>query len=58
MPKIKVLLLLDEADEETEFRALRAGACGCISRAADLDTLIKAMDVVGQGDIWVSQNAS
>jgi DNA-binding NarL/FixJ family response regulator len=54
-PKIKVLLILDEADEETEFRALRAGACGSISRAADVDTLVKAMDVVGHGDIWVSE---
>jgi DNA-binding NarL/FixJ family response regulator len=54
-PKIKVLLTLDERDEETEFQALRAGACGSISRGADVDTLVKAIDVVGRGDIWVSE---
>jgi DNA-binding NarL/FixJ family response regulator len=58
MPKIKVLLILDKADEETEFQALRAGAWGCVSRTTDLDTLVKACDVVGRGDIWVSQRVA
>jgi len=58
LPKIKVLLVLDKTDEETEFQALRAGAWGCISRATDLDTLVKACDVVGRGDIWVSQRVA
>jgi DNA-binding NarL/FixJ family response regulator len=58
LPKIKVLLIVDKADEETEFQALRAGAWGCVSRATDLDTLVKACDVVGRGDIWVSQRVA
>ena len=58
IPKIKVLLILDKTDEETEFQALRAGAWGCVSRATDLDTLVKVCDIVGQGDIWVSQRVA
>jgi DNA-binding NarL/FixJ family response regulator len=57
-PKIRVLLILDEVDEETEFDAARAGACGCVSRAADLDTLCKAIDVVGRGEIWLSHRVA
>jgi DNA-binding NarL/FixJ family response regulator len=58
LPKIKVLLLVDRTDEETEFQALRAGAWGCVSRATSLDTLVKACDIVGGGDIWVSQRVA
>jgi two-component system secretion response regulator SsrB len=58
LPKIKVLLLVDKTDEETEFQALRAGAWGCVSRATDLDTLVRACDIVGGGDIWVSQRVA
>jgi DNA-binding NarL/FixJ family response regulator len=55
-PKIKVLLILDQADEETEFQAVRAGARGCVSRATDLDTLCEALDVVRRGEIWASRH--
>jgi len=57
-PKIKILLLLDMADEETEYQAVRAGAHGCVSRATDVDSLLKAIDVVGRGDIWVSRHVA
>jgi DNA-binding NarL/FixJ family response regulator len=57
-PKIKILLLLDMADEETEYQAVRAGARGCVSGATDVDSLLKAIDVVGRGDIWVSRHVA
>lgn len=57
-PEIKILLFLDTADEEIEFQAIRAGACGCVSNASDLDTLIKAIGVVGRGEIWVSRQVA
>ena len=57
-PEIKILLFLDTADEEMEFQAIRAGGCGCVSRASDLDTLLKSIDVVGRGEIWVSQRVA
>ena len=57
-PEIKILLFLDAADEEMEFQAIRAGSCGCVSNASDLDTLLKAIGVVGRGEIWVSRRVA
>jgi len=55
VPKLKILLYVDKADEETELLALRAGARGCVSRSIDLNTLLKAFDFVGRGELWVSR---
>jgi DNA-binding NarL/FixJ family response regulator len=57
-PEIKVLLFLDAADEEIELQAIRAGSCGCVSNGSDLDTLLKAIGVVGRGEIWVSRQVA
>ncbi len=57
-PEIKTLLFLDTADEEIEFQVIRAGGCGCVSNASDLDTLLKAIGVVGRGEIWVSRRVA
>ncbi len=57
-PEIKILLLLDTADEEIEFQSIRAGGCGCVSNASDLDTLLKAIGAVGRGEIWVSRQVA
>ena len=57
-PEIKILLFLDATDEETELQAIRAGGCGCISNASDLDTLVKAIAVVGRGELWVSRRVA
>lgn len=57
-PEIKVLLFLDAADEEMEFQAVRAGSRGCVSNASDLDTLLKAIGVIGRGEIWVSRRVA
>jgi DNA-binding NarL/FixJ family response regulator len=58
VPKIKILHYVDEADEETELQALRAGARGCVSRSIDLNTLLKAFDFVGRGELWVSRRVA
>jgi DNA-binding NarL/FixJ family response regulator len=57
-PEIKILLFLDTVDEEIEFQAIRAGGCGCVSNASDLDTLLKAIGAVGRGEIWVSRQVA
>jgi DNA-binding NarL/FixJ family response regulator len=57
-PEIKMLLLSDSADEEMEFQAIRAGGCGCVSNASDLNTLLKAIGAVGRGEIWVSRRVA
>ena len=58
LPKIKILLILDKSDEETEMEALRAGAFGCISCSINPDTLLKALTVAGRGEVWVSQRVA
>jgi DNA-binding NarL/FixJ family response regulator len=58
LPKIKILLILDNADEETELLALKAGAFGCLSRSIDPDTLLKALSVAGRGELWVSHHVA
>ena len=58
VPKIKILHYVDESDEETELQALRAGARGCVSRSIDLNTLLKAFDTVGRGELWVSRRVA
>jgi len=45
-------------DEEMEFQAIRAGSSGCVSNASDLDTLLKAIGVIGRGEIWVSRRVA
>ena len=57
-PEIKVLLLLDTADEEIEFQAIRSGGRGCVSNTSDLDTLVKAIGAVGRGEIWISRRVA
>lgn len=58
LPKVKILLDMEKADEETELLALRAGARGCITRHIDLETLLKAFAVIGRGEYWVSQGVA
>lgn len=57
-PEIKTLLFLDTPDEEIEFQSIRAGGRGCVSNASDLDTLLKAISVVGRGEIWASRQVA
>ena len=54
IPTTRVLVFLDEPDEETELAALRAGASGCATRMTDPQILLRAFEVVGGGELWVS----
>jgi DNA-binding NarL/FixJ family response regulator len=58
LPRMKILLLTDHVDEELELRAIKAGACGCVSKRDDPQFLAKALAVVAQGEIWISQRSS
>jgi len=58
LPKVKILLEIDKADEETELLALRAGARGCVSKSISLDTLLRAFVVIGRGEYWVTQGVA
>jgi DNA-binding NarL/FixJ family response regulator len=58
LPDTKILLVLDEADDDVEWLALKAGAWGCVPRGIDGETLFKAFDVVGRGEFWVSHRVA
>ncbi|HEV2175933.1 MAG TPA: response regulator transcription factor [Terriglobia bacterium] len=57
LPRMKIVLLADHVDEEFELRAIKAGARGCVSKKEDPQFLAKALVVVAQGEIWISQRA-
>ncbi len=57
-PETKVLLLMDEVNEQAEYQALLSGARGCLSRASSPATLFKALRTVAQGELWVSHRAA
>jgi len=58
IPTTRILLFLDNADEDMELAALRAGAAGCVTRNIDPTNLIKAFQVIGKGDLWMSHHVA
>ena len=54
-PKTKPLMLTASVDEDTIFRALTAGAKGYISKDASVSDLIKAIQAVHRGELWVER---
>ena len=52
-PNIRVLALTMHREDEYFFEMLEAGACGYIVKGADPDELLKAIRVVGQGDVFL-----
>jgi DNA-binding NarL/FixJ family response regulator len=57
-PEIKLLIILDTADEQTEFKAIQAGGAGCVSSASDPDLLLSAIAAVGRGEIWARRRVA
>ena len=56
LPETKLLLLIETPNEDFELRAIKAGARGCVPKEADPQDLERALQVVGKGEIWVSQH--
>jgi DNA-binding NarL/FixJ family response regulator len=55
-PETLVLLLTDKSvQEEQIIHALASGARGCLSQEAEPFYFLKAVQVVDQGEIWVSR---
>jgi DNA-binding NarL/FixJ family response regulator len=50
------VLLTESPSDDFEFRAIKAGARGCITKEADPQALERALRAVGKGEIWVSQH--
>ena len=54
-PKTKALMLTPDNDETMIFKALKAGAKGYVSKDVNLCDLIKAIQSVHQGELWVER---
>jgi len=54
-PATHVLLLTHRPDEREGIAALKAGARGYCDRDIDAPLLLKALDIVQQGEIWVGR---
>jgi DNA-binding NarL/FixJ family response regulator len=54
-PKTKALMLTVAADEPTIFKALKAGAKGYLSKDVSISDLIKAIQAVYKGELWVER---
>jgi len=53
--KTKALMLTANNDETMIFKALKAGAKGCVSKDVNFCDLIKAIQSVHQGELWVAR---
>ncbi|WP_077213387.1 response regulator [Bacillus dakarensis] len=58
LPEISILILTMHDDEEYLFRAIQAGASGCILKSAPHDELIQAILSVSNGDAYLHPSAT
>ncbi|PLR76859.1 DNA-binding response regulator [Bacillus sp. V3-13] len=58
MPEIAILILTMHDDEEYLFRAIQAGASGCILKSAPHDELLAAIESVARGDAYLHPSAT
>ncbi len=54
-PKTKALMLTAAMDEAMIFKSLKAGAKGYLSKDASVSDLLKAIQTVHQGEMWVER---
>ncbi|MGG0719345.1 response regulator transcription factor [Robertmurraya massiliosenegalensis] len=58
MPEVAILILTMHDDEEYLFRAIQAGASGCILKSAPHEELIQAIKSVSNGDAYLHPSAT
>ncbi len=58
MPEVNILILTMHDDEEYLFRAIQAGASGCILKSAPHDELMSAIESVAKGDAYLHPSAT
>jgi len=54
-PSVTVILIMDSANEEHLFLAIKSGACACLTKDADPDDLVETVRTVAQGNQPVSE---
>lgn len=58
LPEVNILILTMHDDEEYLFRAIQAGASGCILKSAPHDELMAAIESVAKGDAYLHPSAT
>lgn len=58
MPNVQILILTMHDDEEYLFRAIQAGASGCILKSAPHDELLDAIKTVAKGNAYLHPSAT
>ncbi|CAH0345263.1 response regulator transcription factor [Bacillus sp. CECT 9360] len=58
MPDVQILILTMHDDEEYLFRAIQAGASGCILKSAPHDELVGAIRSVARGEAYLHPSAT
>jgi two-component system, NarL family, response regulator NreC len=58
MPDVAILILTMHDDEEYLFRAIQAGASGCIIKSAPQDELVAAILSVAEGNAYLHPSAT
>ncbi|TKC19398.1 response regulator [Robertmurraya kyonggiensis] len=58
LPNVAILILTMHDDEEYLFRAIQAGASGCILKSAPHDELIQAIQSVSKGNAYLHPSAT
>jgi len=54
-PRPRVILASAEGDDDWALRALKSGARGILGKTATVETLLKAVRVVHEGEVWASK---
>lgn len=57
-PEIKSIMLIDQPARELVLEAFRAGARGVFSRSGSVDSLVKCICSVREGQIWADQTTT
>ncbi|WP_174731537.1 response regulator [Mesobacillus harenae] len=58
LPEVSILILTMHDDEEYLFRAIEAGASGCILKSAPHDELLAAIETVAKGSAYLNPSAT
>jgi DNA-binding NarL/FixJ family response regulator len=58
LPQVKIILLIDDADDELELQAIRAGVLACVSKRSEPQVLSEALQAVANGEPWISHRAA
>jgi DNA-binding NarL/FixJ family response regulator len=58
LPALKLILLIDDGDDELELLAIKAGVLGCVPKTSDPQSLGRALKAVAGGERWISPGAT